>query len=86
MHVELKDECEKLKGSDELSKLCATSIMGALYGHDFDMDAFDEKVIQILWQELVDSQKTDFQKDMVELIRRQISGEVYEGIINTEVE
>ncbi len=85
MHVELKDECEKLKGDDPLSKLCASSIMGALYGSNFDIDVFQDQVVQILWQELVDSQKSDSQKDMVEIIRRQISGEVYEGILETEV-
>lgn len=80
MHIELKDECEKLKGNDSLSKLCATSIMGALYGHDFDIDTFQERVVQILWQELVDLQKSDEQKQMVEIIRRQISGELYQGM------
>ena len=84
MHAELKDECEKLKGDDPLSKLCADSITGALYSSDFDIDQFQNSVIQILWQELVDSQKTDSQKDMVEIIRRQISGEVYSGIQEVE--
>jgi len=80
MHVELKDEFEKLQGNDPLSKLCVTSTMGALYGHDFNLDAFQEQVIQILWTELITLQKTDSQRDMVELIRLQISGEVYSGI------
>jgi len=80
MHVELKDECEKLKGSDPLSKLCGSSILDSLYGFQFDIQKFEDQVIQILWQELVDSQKSDSQKDMVEIIRRQISGEVYPGI------
>jgi len=80
MHLELKDKCEKLQGNDALSKLCASSIMGALYGHDFDIALFDEKVIQILWTQLVDLQKTNEQREQVELIRREISGEVYSGI------
>jgi len=86
MHIELKDDCEKLQGDDPLSKLAASSIMGVLYDSDFDIDAFEAQVVQILWQELVAMQKSDSQKELVEIIRRQISGEVYEGIVETEVE
>jgi len=43
-------------------------------------------VIQILWTQLADMQKTDEQRQMVKLIRREISGEVYSGIVETEVE
>ncbi len=50
------------------------------HGFQFDIQKFEDQVIQILWQELVDSQKSDEQRQMVEIIRRQISGEVYPGI------
>lgn len=85
MHIELKSECEKLEGSDPLSKLCATSMMDALYSHDFDIHAFEAEVVQILWQELVDLQKNDEGREQVQLIKRAISGEIYAGIHETEV-
>lgn len=86
MHEELKDKMAELEGTDPLSKLCVSSIMGSLYGQDFDIDAFEQQVIDILWTELVDLQKTDEQREQVQLVKRQISGEVYEGIVETEVE
>jgi hypothetical protein len=87
LQVELKDELEKVKGTDSLSKLCADSVTGVLSTvADFDSEAFENQIVEILWQELLDLQKSPEQKEQVELIKRAISSEVYEGIRETEVE
>ena len=87
LQIELKDELEKQKGSDALSKLCADSVTGVLSTDtDFDSEAFEKRIIEILWEELVAMQQTDSQKEHVQLIKRALSSEIYEGIKNTEVE
>ena len=81
LQIQLKDELEELKGTDSLSKLCSDSLTGVLSTDgDFDIEAFEGQVIEILWTELINMQKTDEQKEQVQLIKRTISSEIYEGI------
>ena len=78
--IELKGELDSLKGDDPLSELCVKTITEVLKSGTFDRDDFEVQLIGLLWDQLLALQKTDEQREQVKLIRRAISGELYQGI------
>lgn len=81
MSIELKDDFDKIKGTDALSTLCVNSVSSVLSTEaEFDDESFQNAVIEILWDELMSLQKSDEQKSQVELIKRAMSKEIYSGI------
>ena len=82
--IELKGELDTLKGDDDLSELCVSTITEVLKFGTFDRPDFKEQLVSLLWKQLLDMQKTDESKEQVKLIMRAIRGEIYPGMPEVE--
>jgi hypothetical protein len=73
MFHSLKDRVKELKASDPLTELCVKVILNALYSSEFNLDEFNQEVIEIYWGQLFDLAKDENQKKIIEILKSEIS-------------